>query len=55
MIAGFLISFLICYDSGNLRDMASILVEKIGSKMVAITDGTNGSIIATSSHVSVPC
>lgn len=35
--------------------MASVLVSQLGSKMVAITDGGNGSIIATPSHVSVPC
>ena len=34
--------------------MASVLVNKIGFKMVAITDGENGSIIATPSQVSVP-
>ena len=34
--------------------MASVLVNQLGSKMVAITDGGNGSIIATPSNVSVP-
>ena len=39
----------------SVNDLAQSLLELCGSKLVALTDGSSGSIIATRDHVSECC